>query len=147
MRRRSSSKGQISAISARTPDSANMRATSPARRTFSVRSWSEKPRSALSPWRRLSPSSRKAGRPLLTKASSTAEARVDLPAPDRPVNRSVPPGGPSAAKRSARESRPPWRTTFGLAWVVAITRMTPAPTVPLVDESMTMKLPVARFVV
>ena len=60
---RSSAQGLIRAISASAPDSANMAATSPARRTFSVRSRSEKPRSAFSPWRRLSPSSMKAGRP------------------------------------------------------------------------------------
>ena len=63
------------------------------------------------------------------------------------MNRSVAPVVPSAAKRSARVSRPPWRTTLGLAWVVAMTRMTPAPTVALVDGSMTMKLPVVRLVV
>jgi hypothetical protein len=63
------------------------------------------------------------------------------------VNRTVPPAAPRAAKRSPRESRPPWRTTFGLACVVAITRMTPAPAVALVEGSMTMKLPVVRFVV
>ena len=82
-----------------------------------------------------------------TNASSTPAANVDLPAPDRPVNRTVAPDVPSAAKRSCRDSRPSWRTTFGLAWAVAMTRMTPAPTVALVVGSMMMKLPVERFVV
>ena len=83
----------------------------------------------------------------MTNASSTAAARVDLPAPESPVNSTVPPAEPRAAKRSPRESRPPWRTTFGLACVEAITRMTPAPTVPLVDGSIMMKLPIVRLVV
>ena len=63
------------------------------------------------------------------------------------MNRTVAPAVPSAAKRSPRDSRPSWRTTLGLAWVVAMTRMTPAPTVALVVGSMMMKLPVERLVV
>ena len=40
------------------PESANSRATSAVRRTFSSRSLALKPRSPQKPWRRLSPSSR-----------------------------------------------------------------------------------------
>ncbi len=41
------------------PDSTKSFATSPTRRMFSTRSASEKPKSRVSPWRTLSPSSRK----------------------------------------------------------------------------------------
>ena len=41
------------------PAAAKSADTSPTRRLFSVRSCREKPRSALSPWRTLSPSSKK----------------------------------------------------------------------------------------
>ena len=50
-------KGLTRETIATTPDSAISFATSPTRRTFSARSDSLKPRSALRPWRRLSPSS------------------------------------------------------------------------------------------
>ena len=132
IRRRSSSKGQINAISASEPDSANMRATSPARRTFSLRSWSEKPRSPLIPWRRLSPSSRKAWPPALHVRLLDPGAMVDLPAPDRPGEQHRRPRRPQRGVAVGPGQAPRWRTTLGLACVVAMTRMTPAPAVAFV---------------
>ena len=64
------------------------------------------------------------------------------------MNSSVAPDRPQRgeALRPATAGRS-WRTTFGLACVAAMTRMTPAPTVRVGEGSMTMKLPVERFVV
>ena len=78
---RSARNGEMKAVSTISPASAISRATSPTRRMFSIRSASVKPRSRLSPWRTLSPSSRKVWRPRATSFFSTRLAMVDLPAP------------------------------------------------------------------
>src|ERR687897_1136086 len=97
----------MTGTNATTPASANSRATSPTRRMFSVRSAVEKPRSALRPCRRLSPSSRYAERPAATSARSTSTATDDFPDPDNPVNQTVAPS-------DGRSSRaiPPWCQTM-----------------------------------
>src|SRR5919108_1251921 len=101
----------MTGTSATTPASANSRATSPTRRMFSLRSAAENPRSALSPWRRLSPSSRYAGRPTATSARSTSAGTVDFPDPDSPVNHTVAP----AEGRSPRPTAPECQTTLSEA--------------------------------
>jgi hypothetical protein len=64
-------------------------ATSPARRMFSTRSASVKPRSRLRPWRTLSPSSSMVCLPSANSFWSRMLAMVDLPAPDSPVNQTM----------------------------------------------------------
>ena len=71
---------------------------------------------------------------------------VDFPDPESPVKRTVAPDVPKAATRRSRVILPPSSTTLGLACATAITRMTPAPTVPFVTGSTMMKLPVPRLV-
>ena len=80
-RSRSARYGLITGTRATRPASAISRATSPTRRTFSARSAAENPRSALSPWRTLSPSSTYVARPSASRRPATASASVDLPDP------------------------------------------------------------------
>ena len=98
------------------------------------------------PWRRLSPSKRNAWPPALHE-------RLLDPGRDRRLSRTRQPGeqdrGALHLERGVavgRVRRPRWRTTFGLACVVAMTRITPAPDVAFVWASMMMKLPVVRLV-
>ena len=86
---RSARKGLMKAVSTISPASAISLATSPIRRIFSIRSASVKPRSLFSPWRTLSPSSRKVCRFINASFFSTALAMVDLPEPESPVNHST----------------------------------------------------------
>ena len=81
------------------------------RRWFSARSAMEKPRSALRPWRRLSPSRTYAGVPFSSSFCSTSIATDDLPDPDSPVNHTVRPFD----NRSSDVHSDSWRTVLGLA--------------------------------
>src|SRR5579883_1702634 len=74
-----------------TPWRASRLATQPIRRTFSSRSWREKPRSRVSSWRAASPSSSSTGWPAASRRGARARARVVLPAEGRPVNHTVSP--------------------------------------------------------
>ena len=97
-RSRSARYGLITGTSATRPASAISRATSPTRRTFSVRSAAENPRSALSPWRTLSPSS------TYVACRSCEEARGDGVG-QRRLARSRQPGEPH--RRAAQSRRRP----------------------------------------
>ncbi len=99
----------MNAVTATRPASANSAATSPTRRMFSARSAGAKPRSELSPWRRLSPSSTKAECPAPTSAASSAAASVDLPEPESPVNQTTQPRWPSRRSRSPAATAERWR--------------------------------------
>jgi hypothetical protein len=79
------------------------RGTSAMRRMFSLRSFSENPRSLFRPKRTLSPSSRYAARPRWRRCCSRAVATVDLPEADRPVNQTVKPFCLRSSLRSRRE--------------------------------------------
>ena len=68
------------------PASAMRRASSPTRRTFSVRVAASKPRSAFKPCRRLSPSSSMVWQPAAASLRSRRLAIVDSPAPGKPVS-------------------------------------------------------------
>lgn len=83
--------------------SANSLATSEMRRMFSLRSFSEKPRSLFRPKRTLSPSRRYAASPRCRRCCSRAVATVDLPEADRPVNQMVKPFCLRKDSRSVRE--------------------------------------------
>ena len=74
------------------------------RRMFSLRSFSEKPRSLFRPNRTLSPSNRYEASPRCSRCCSSAVATVDLPEADRPVNQMVNPRWPRSVLRSWRES-------------------------------------------
>ena len=74
------------------------------RRMFSLRSFSEKPRSLFRPNRTLSPSNRYEASPRCSRCCSSAVATVDLPDADRPVNQMVNPRWPRSVLRSCRES-------------------------------------------
>ena len=74
--------------------------TSDIRLIFSPRSRSLNPKSLFSPNRTLSPSSRYAATPRLSRCCSRAVAMVDLPLADRPVNQSVKPCWWRSAVRS-----------------------------------------------
>mmetsp|Transcript_11113 Transcript_11113/g.37839 ORF Transcript_11113/g.37839 Transcript_11113/m.37839 type:complete len:204 (+) Transcript_11113:2535-3146(+) len=92
------------------PASAKRAAVSEARRTLSARSAGEKPRSRVSPVRRLSPSMRYTFLPRRKMSScSSFSVMVVLPEPERPVNQRVTPFWPMRWKRrllSARQSLP-----------------------------------------
>ena len=77
--------------------------TSAIRLMFSLRSFSEKPRSLFSPKRTLSPSKRYAARPRWRRCCSRAVAMVDLPEAERPVNQIVKPRCLRFVLRSLRE--------------------------------------------
>lgn len=77
--------------------------TSAIRRIFSFLSFSEKPRSLLSPNRTLSPSRRYDARPRWRRCCSRAVAMVDLPEAERPVNQIVKPRCLRYMLRSLRE--------------------------------------------
>src|SRR5215471_7660777 len=85
---RSARNGEINDTIVIRPASTNSFATSATRRIFSTRSASVKPRSRLSPWRTLSPSSTNVRLPSAWSFCSKLLAIVDLPAPERPVNHS-----------------------------------------------------------
>ena len=108
---RCSSSGLIAGTSTTWPESARSVATWASLRRFSARSAIEKPRSALRPWRRLSPSRTYAGTPFSSSFCSTSIATDDLPDPDRPVNHTVRPFD----SRSSAVHSDSWRTVFGLA--------------------------------
>jgi hypothetical protein len=74
-----------------TPLRVSSLATKVTRSIFLSRSSLEKPRSRVSPWRTMSPSSRSTFRPRSRSSSSSRMARAVLPAPDRPVNQTVTP--------------------------------------------------------
>lgn len=76
--------GEMNAATTHRPLRLASRATSAARRMFSVRSSCEKPRSRLRPARISSPSSSSAGWPPASMRSRSAWLRVVLPAPDSP---------------------------------------------------------------
>ena len=76
--------------------------TSAIRLIFSLRSFSEKPKSLFSPNRTLSPSNRYAANPKCSRCCSSAVAIVDLPDAERPVNQIVKP-------RCFRNSLRSWR--------------------------------------
>ena len=101
-RSRSARNGEIKAVSTITPASIKSLAISPMRRIFSTRSCGENPRSPHNPWRTLSPSSTKVWQPRWYSASSTAWAKVDLPAPDKPVNQMMAPRYSFCFSRRAR---------------------------------------------
>src|SRR5512145_2650914 len=112
-RSRSSRNGEMNAVSTITPASTNSLAASPTRRTFSLRSASEKERSPHRPWRTLSPSSTKVRQPRKCNSSSTACASVDLPEPERPVNHSTQLAWPFCASRRRRVTVAWCHTMFG----------------------------------
>ncbi len=99
---RSALKGEINAVKAIVPASNINLANSAIRRIFSCRSSSLNPKSPHSPCRTLSPSSTKVLQPVWYKRSSTACAKVDLPAPDKPVNHKMTDLWPFWASRLCR---------------------------------------------
>jgi hypothetical protein len=80
------------------------RRTSAIRLMFSLRLFSSKPRSLLSPKRTLSPSRRYAASPRCSRCCSSAVAIVDLPDAESPVNQMVNPRCLRSVLRSLRES-------------------------------------------
>ena len=71
------------------PASAITPATAALRRTFSARSASVKPRSVLSDQRSWSPSTVATEKPRSNRRRTTPRAKVDLPAPERPVSQTI----------------------------------------------------------
>ena len=88
-RSRSACSGEISATIAISPAWFMSRASSAARRIFSLRSADEKPKSLHKPRRNASPSKMAHGCPLASNAFSSERASVVFPAPDNPVNQMV----------------------------------------------------------
>jgi hypothetical protein len=89
---------------ASTSHRAGMGPTSAILLIFSLRSFSEKPRSLFRPNRTLSPSRRYAARPRWRRCCSSAVAMVDFPDAERPVNHIVNPRCFRNSLRSCRES-------------------------------------------
>ena len=71
------------------PCSSAMLAASMIRRWFSMRSEGENPSSWLSPWRMRSPSSHRQGVPMALYWSTSRDARVVFPAPERPNSQMI----------------------------------------------------------
>ncbi len=140
---RSARNGETNAASTISPASAISFATSPARRMFSARSASVKPRSFESPWRRLSPSSRNVCLPSARSRRSTRFATDDLPAPGRPVSQTTNGRWPSAAARMSRSTSTACQVTF--CERRSANCKSPAPTVAFVIRSIRMKPPVSRL--
>src|SRR3954471_2925316 len=139
---RCSSRGLIAGTSTIWPESARMAAIWASLRWFSARSAMEKPRSAFSPCRRLSPSKTYAGVPFSSSFCSTSIATDDLPDPDSPVNQTVLPFD----SRSSEVHSESCRTVLGLPVPAAQKgRIIPAATVPLVFGSIRMNEPVAAL--
>src|SRR5829696_4304169 len=118
---RSARYGETSATRATTPASASSAAAWAVRRTFSARSSGLKPRLPLRPWRRLSPSSRSAGRPAPISSASTSTASVDLPEAGSPVSQTVAPLKPSVAARSCGVTAPSCQRVFAVFIVLDLT--------------------------
>mmetsp|Transcript_3854 Transcript_3854/g.9367 ORF Transcript_3854/g.9367 Transcript_3854/m.9367 type:complete len:526 (+) Transcript_3854:398-1975(+) len=98
--------GEMSVTIEMRPDSAKSAETSAARRTDSARSSGEKPKSRVSPVRRLSPSMLNTFLPIASSSFfSSALQIVVLPAPDSPVIHSVTPFCPSTLNRSSAPIR------------------------------------------
>ena len=87
-------------------------------------------------------------KPSRASRSSSAAAIVDLPEAGRPVSHTVAPRWPSSAQRALRASRLESQlmsACFASGRSRCVSMIMPAPTVPLVASSITMKLPVVRL--
>ena len=118
-RARDRANGAIGAASATPPCRATSAATQPIRSTLRSREATSKPSSAERCWRTSSPSRSVTRRaPPSTRSSARARAIVDLPDPDKPVNRITAPGRgvPMPALRTSMADASAYTSRTAASW-------------------------------